>query len=230
MEYPGKAVLIADGGFANNEEMMEKYTRAGSHTIEMAVGQVGKEGDGIRMAWEVGAANEGAGLIQLGPPRVAKKKLDKHVTAIMRQPFLWVNANGDRFMDESESSFPHIGNAMSRQPGQVLFNLFDHASRKRVEEEGIKAGLGMLSEKGTKIPDVLAAMQTIIDEDEAWVADSIEELAGKMGVDSRRLRATVDEYNASCDAGRDGLFAKGPNTWSLYEQVLFTPSRDIPLT
>ena len=210
VECPGRAVLIADGGFANNQEMMEKYTRAGSHTLEMAVGQVGKEGDGIRMAWEVGAANEGAGLIQLGPPRVAKKTLDKHVTAIMRQPFLWVNANGDRFMDESESSFPHIGNAMSRQPGQVLFNVFDHASRKHMEEEGIKAGLGMLSEKGTRIPDVLAAMQASIEDDEAWVADSIEELAGKMGVDSRRLRATVDAYNESCDAGRDGLFAKGP--------------------
>jgi fumarate reductase flavoprotein subunit len=210
VEYRGRAVLIADGGFANNEEMMGKYTRAGSHTIEMAVGQVGKEGDGIRMAWEVGAANEGAGLIQLGPPRVVKKKLDKHVTAILRQPFLWVNANGDRFVDESESSFPHIGNAMSRQPGQVLFNLFDQASRKHMEEEGIKAGLGMLSGKGTKIPDVLAALQMSIDEDEAWVADSIEDLSGKMGVDSRRLRATVDEYNASCDAGRDGLFAKDP--------------------
>jgi fumarate reductase flavoprotein subunit len=211
VEYPGKAVLIADGGFANNEEMMEKYTRAGAHTIEMAVGQVGKEGDGIRMAWEVGAAKEGAGLIQLGPPRVATKKLDKHVTAILRQPFLWVNANGDRFLDESESSFPHIGNAMSRQPGQVLFNLFDHTSRKRMEEEGIQAGLGLLSVKGTKIPDVLAAMQTSMDDDEAWVADSIEQLAEQMSVDSRRLRATVDEYNAYCDAGRDGLFAKDPN-------------------
>jgi fumarate reductase flavoprotein subunit len=210
VEHPGKAVLIADGGFANNEEMMEKYTRAGSHTIEMAVGQAGKEGDGIRMAWEVGAAHEGAGLIQLGPPRVAKKKLDKHVTAILRQPFLWVNANGDRFMDESESSFPHIGNAMSRQPGQVLFNLFDHASRKRMEEEGFKAGLGMLTDKGTKIPDVLAAMQASIDDDEAWVAGSIEKLAEKMGVDNRRLRATVHEYNEYCNAGRDGLFAKGP--------------------
>ena len=208
VECRGRAVLIADGGFGNNEEMMEKHTRAGSHTIKMAVGQVGKEGDGIKMAWEVGAANEGAGLIQLGPPRVVNKKLDKYVTAILRQPFLWVNANGDRFLDESESSFPHIGNAMSRQPGQVLFNLFDHASRKRMEDEGIKAGLGMLSGKGTRVPDVLAAMQTSIDEDEAWVADSIEELSGRMGVDSRRLRVTVDEYNASCDAGRDGLFAK----------------------
>jgi fumarate reductase flavoprotein subunit len=181
---------------------------------------VGKEGDGIRMAWEAGAAREGASLIQLGPPRVVTKKLDKYLTAILRQPFLWVNANGDRFLDESELSFPHMGNAMSRQPGQVLFNVFDHASRKRMEGEGIKAGLGMLSDRGTRIPDVLAAMQASIDDDEAWVADSVEELAGKMGVDRRRLRATVDEYNAFCDAGRDGLFAKDPE----YLEAVKTPS------
>jgi fumarate reductase flavoprotein subunit len=210
VECCGKAVLIADGGFANNQEMMKRYTQAGDHTIEMVVGQIGKEGDGIRMAWEAGAGEEGANLIQLGPPRVVTKKLDKHITAILRQPFLWVNANGDRFLDESELSFPHIGNAMSKQPGQVLFNLFDHVSRKRMEEEGIKAGLGMFSDKGARIPDVLAAIQTSMDDDEAWVAESIEEFAEKMGMDSRRLRATIDDYNAFCDAGRDGLFAKDP--------------------
>ena len=219
--YRGKAVLIADGGFANNEEMMLQYTEAGTHTMEMVVGQVGKEGDGIRMAWEAGAAKEGTSVIQLGPPRAIRKKgeregeskksrFDKHVTAILRQPFLWVNANGDRLVDESECSFPHIGNAMSRQPGQVLFNVFDQASRRRMEEEGIRAGLGLLSERGTKIPDVLAAMEASIGDDEAWVAESLAELAEKMGVDKRRLRATVDEYNAFCDRGHDRLFAKDP--------------------
>jgi len=219
--YRGKAVLIADGGFANNEEMMTKYTEAGAPTIEMVVGQVGKEGDGIRMAWEAGAAREGTGLIQRGPPRVLTKKkakkgkpkssrFNQHITAVLRQPFLWVNTNGDRFLDESELSFPHMGNAMSRQPGQVLFNLFDDATRKRMEEEGIQAGLGMLSARGTRIPDVVDAIQACMDEDEAWMAGSIEELAGKMGVEIPRLRATVDEYNACCEKGRDALFAKDP--------------------
>jgi fumarate reductase flavoprotein subunit len=63
-------------------------------------------------------------------------------------------------------------------------------------------------------------MQTSMDDDEAWVADSIEQLAEEMSVDSRRLRATVDEYNAYCDAGRDGLFAKDPN---YLEPVRMTP-------
>lgn len=228
--YHGRAVLIADGGFANNKEMMEKYTRAGTPTITMSIGQVGKEGDGINMAWDVGAAREGASLVQRGPARAIKKRggakagnsqggPDQHGTVILRQPFLWVNANGDRFLDESELSFPHVGNAMSRQPGQVLFNLFDDTSRKQMEEDGIQAGLGMLSAKGTKIPDVHGVLQDRMDEEEAWTAGSIEELGGKMGVDSTRLKATVDEYNAFCDKGRDGLFAKDPK----YLQPVRTP-------
>ena len=219
--YQANAVLIADGGFANNREMMEQYTRAGTPTITMSIGQAGKEGDGINMAWEVGAAREGTSLIQRGPARAVKKRggpkagdskgrPDQHVTVMLRQPFLWINANGDRFLDESELSFPHVGNAMSRQPGQVLFNVFDDTSRKKMEEDGIQAGLGMLSAKGKKIPEVRESLQGSMDEGEAWTAGSIEDLAGKMGVDGERLKATVDEYNAFCDKGRDALFAKDP--------------------
>ena len=39
-------------------------------------------------------------------------------------------------------------------------------------------------------------------------ADSLDELAGKMGADAAVLRATVDEYNDCCSAGYDRLFAK----------------------
>ena len=45
-----------------------------------------------------------------------------------------------------------------------------------------------------------------------WVfkADSIEELAKAAGIDPESLSATVSEYNAYCEAGRDSLFAKDP--------------------
>ncbi len=221
VEYGGKAVVIASGGFANNEEMMRKYTQAGEPTIRMAFGQVGKEGDGILMAWEAGAAKEGMHVVQRGLAGVMKKKevlkeapkksqFDKHITAILKQPTFWVNANGERFFNESEFSFAHIGNAMSKQPGQVLFNVFDDAYRKYMEEEGIDVGLGVFAPKGTKIPSVVDAMQASIDKDEAWVCDTLEELAAKTGMDLATLKANVEEYNAYCDKGHDDLFAKHP--------------------
>lgn len=221
VEYTARAVVIASGGFANNEEMMQKYTQAGKHTIEMAFGQVGKEGDGALMAWEAGAAKEGTAVIQRGLAGVMKKKevlkeapkksqFDKHITAILKQPTFWVNANGERFFNESEFSFAHIGNAMSKQPGQVLFNMFDDDYRRYMEEKGLDVGLGVFAPKGTRIPSVVDAMQASIDKDEAWVCSSLEEMAQKTGMDYQTLKENVDEYNAYCDKRQDGLFAKNP--------------------
>jgi fumarate reductase flavoprotein subunit len=45
---------------------------------------------------------------------------------------------------------------------------------------------------------------------EIFEADSIEELAKKLGIEPAVLKATVDEYNRFCEKGHDDLFAKDP--------------------
>ena len=40
------------------------------------------------------------------------------------------------------------------------------------------------------------------------VADSIEELAGKIGIDSYSLTQTIEEYNRACETGRDHALNK----------------------
>ncbi|MEJ0045235.1 MAG: hypothetical protein WDN04_03150 [Rhodospirillales bacterium] len=37
-------------------------------------------------------------------------------------------------------------------------------------------------------------------------ADTLEALAGQIGIDPLALRHTVDRYNRFCEAGRDGRF------------------------
>lgn len=44
----------------------------------------------------------------------------------------------------------------------------------------------------------------------AYQADTIEELAEMTGMDAQTLRATIERYNASCDAGIDEEFGKDP--------------------
>ncbi len=41
-----------------------------------------------------------------------------------------------------------------------------------------------------------------------WHADTIEELAEKIGIDPDVLAETVDEYNDACDCGYDEFFGK----------------------
>ncbi len=230
--YRSKTVVIGSGGFANDFDMMRKYTKCGEPTVQMAFGQVGKEGDGVKMAWEAGAAEEGVSVIQRGLAGVMKKKevlkeapkksqFDKHITAILKQPTFWVNANGERFFNESEFSFAHIGNAMSKQPYQILFNMFDDDYRKFMETEGIQVGLGVFAPTGTKIPNVVEAIQSSIDRDEAWVCDTLEELCEKTGQNLEVLKASMDEYNDSCDKGRDALFAKSAEFMKPFRKAPF---------
>ena len=54
-----RAVVIATGGYANNKEWVKKYTGYELDVNVFAWGNTGKMGDGIRMAWEAGAAEEG---------------------------------------------------------------------------------------------------------------------------------------------------------------------------
>ena len=65
-------------------------------SMSIPVGNVDKMGDGIRMAWEVGAAEEGMGLLELfrvgplGPDHPMKGQIE----FAAGQPDLWVNSRG----------------------------------------------------------------------------------------------------------------------------------------
>jgi fumarate reductase flavoprotein subunit len=65
MKVAAKAVVVASGGFANNKEWIKKYTGFDLGNNLIPVGNVDKFGDGIRMAWEVGAAEEGINVVEL---------------------------------------------------------------------------------------------------------------------------------------------------------------------
>lgn len=65
IQIDAKAVIVATGGYANNKEMLQKYV-AFPDTI--MVGNVGKDGDGIKMAWKAGAKDEGMGVCTASIP------------------------------------------------------------------------------------------------------------------------------------------------------------------
>jgi len=113
-----RAVVIASGGYANNKEWIKKYAGFDLDVNVIPIGNVDKMGDGIRMAWEVGAAEEGMGLLELfrvgpiGPDLPMKGQIE----FIAGQPDLWVNSKGERFCDEGIAFYDtSVGNANARQ-------------------------------------------------------------------------------------------------------------------
>lgn len=201
-----KAVVIATGGFGDNPQWIEKYTgfRWGEDLFSFRI--PGLKGDGIRMAWEVGAAPSRMGiqLIYIMPGEVHPE-----VAEAFRQPHLLVNVKGQRFVNEGimfNSTF--IGNAISQQPGGRAFLIFDEAIKEHMKTVGLdfihvpfpyfrverfdelfEGGLGAC-------PDVL------------FVARSLDELARKAGIDVEGLREQLERYNEYCRQGFDPEFDK----------------------
>jgi len=215
IQVAAKTVIIASGGYANNKEWIKKYSGFDLGVNVIPVGNVDKMGDGIRMAWEVGAAEEGMGVLELfrvgpiGPDHPMKNQVE----FAAGQPDLWINSKGERFCDEGIAFYDtSVGNANARYKEGYTYSIFDDSIIQRLLEKGIDRGIAMENPPGTRPVDFDKELSIALEKGttEIFVADSIKELAEKMGVDPAVLKATVDEYNGFCEKGHDDLFAKDP--------------------
>jgi len=215
IQVASKVVIVASGGYANNKEWIKKYSGFDLEVNVMPVGNVDKMGDGIRMAWEVGAAEEGMGLLELfrvgpiGPDHPMKNQIE----FVAGQPDLWVNSKGERFCDEGIAFYDtSVGNANARYKEGYTYSIFDDSIIQRLLEKGIDRGIAMENPPGTRPVDIHKELNIAFEKKSAdiFVADSVEELAKKIGITPAVLKATVEEYNGFCEKGHDDLFAKDP--------------------
>jgi fumarate reductase flavoprotein subunit len=212
-EISCKAVIIASGGYANNREWIKKYAGFELDENVVAIGNVGKMGDGIRMAWEMGAGAEGMGVlhvIRMGPVGPEFPFMNV-VEAAAVQPVLWTDPRGERFCDEGIAYYDtSTGNVNTRFAKGYSFSLFDDSIVRHFAEEGVFRGLGLGVLPGWRLRDLDAQLQHLVslNSPELTGADSLEALAVKMNVVPSTLKATVEHYNGFCQRNRDDQFAK----------------------
>ena len=212
IEVEAKAVVIATGGYANNKEWMKKYTGFDTDVNIFSIGQVGKTGDGIRMAWEAGGVEQGIGVLcghRLGPRGPGAKELGPVGCAAV-QPDLWVNKHGERFADETLHFDDALIGAVAARSKDYSYTIFDETIKKEMVEKGIERIMGQQNPPGTRLVEFDKEFNNALEmgNKDIFVADSVEELAKKIGIDPAVLRATVDEYNGYCEKGHDEVFAK----------------------
>ena len=213
IQIEGKAIIIATGGFANNKDWIKRYTGFDLDENLFAVGRYHKTGDGIRMAWEAGAAEEGIGdlLFNFGMPPGTIRPQD-HMLGAVGQPTLWVNQQGTRFCDEAViEDMIHVGNILSRQPGRYCFRIFDKDMRRHWAKHG-GIGVGNYCPPRTPLTNLDTEMRALISKGNPYVfvADALDALADEMGIDQAMFMKTVEVYNRFCDKGHDDSFAKDP--------------------
>jgi fumarate reductase flavoprotein subunit len=208
-----KAVVIASGGFANNRQWIKKYTGFELEKNLFPVGNTDKFGDGIRMAWEVGAAEEGIGVMELYRAGPITTEIGGQVEWPTVQPDLWVDPRGKRFCDESIAFYDtSVGNMNAKFKEGYTYSLFDSSILERLKQEGLDKNVNVRTPPGSRLTNFDKELEILFKKGntDVSVADSVEELAVKIDVDPGVLKSTVDEYNGFCEKKHDDLFAKDP--------------------
>ena len=212
------AAIICTGGAGANKKMIKELVglEHGKELFNFAI--PGIMGDGLKMAWEAGADQlpvriEMAADLGGGDPTTAG------VTNIMKQPNLLVNKFGKRIMNEDfMQNTTYLSNAANHQMDKTCFSIVDTSIVKYYIKNGVD--VTSLVTPDPDVSDFYEGINMLLENGSSnyFVADTIEELAEKAGIDIENLKATVDEYNYFCDT-RDLEFYKDPK----YLRPLFKP-------
>lgn len=214
-----KGVIMCAGGYATNTDMMLALQPM---TMDMKINiPAGStcDGSGIKAMLWAGAAmdpthasmmfNRAACL----PTETAGYKTNGKFFWFGEQPFLKVNLNGKRFCNES-GPYEFMLHSMYMQPNHTYCDIFD-ANSKQYAEQFDEVGCCRLfpfpngAPSNRDFDSVWEQMMTeFVDEGYLQTADTLEELAEKLGIPADNFVASVERYNELCAKGVDEDYGK----------------------
>lgn len=186
-----KGVILATGDISGNEEMLACWAPIALRAdVCQYFPPKGNMGEGILMGMWAGAAHSRSAAAPMVHPISPTLPL----TAIAMS-WLAVNKLGERYSCEVPYE-PFVTNARMNQPGNVGFSIFDGAYEQKVRAQEPQTADTLLA----GVEDRLAAG---VEAGEMFAADTLTELADKIGVPADALEATVARYNEMCASGVD---------------------------
>lgn len=185
-----KGVILATGGFSANKEMLIEYSDGRWPDVSklQTDNDPAMVGDGINMALEVGADVVDMGHLQLVP--TCDPKTGDAYPFIGTGTNLYVNKEGKRFVNEL-SDRDTLSNAALSQTDGIFYMVCDK-NNAGIGEDGVTYG-------GQNIQDLLDAGIVVS-------ADTLEELAELIGVDSANFVETIEKFNEAVETGVDPEF------------------------
>jgi fumarate reductase flavoprotein subunit len=181
-----QGVVIASGGFSRDPELVRRFAPDCIHGV--FIGGAGNTGDGLRMAWHLGADLRDMAHIKGTFGKHPTDETNDHSCLAVYKGAIAVNQDGRRFVDES-LSYKLLGAACLRQPYGAAFQILD--------EPILRSG-----DNQVRILD----FERRLEEGLFIVASTLDDLAQQIEVPPEVLRQTVETYNAAVDAGEDTEF------------------------
>lgn len=241
-----KGVIVCTGGYGANQDMLEDLCPGNSGGCVLN-SSVTEEGDGIRMALWAGAELETGGACmvwnrgimnddtELGAPYTGDIFLPGS------QPFLHVNSQGERFMNEDQC-YPMSYAAGANQPGRFSWIVWDGSYWEDIQRFDT-CGCSRLypAPSGTAFNADVYDLEALTKEhlDTFWLeprlengalkkCDTLNELAQAMGFDDSQastFEETVERYNMLAASGNDTDFGKSAYRLSSVDQPPYYAAR-----
>ena len=213
-----KGVVVCTGGYARNEEMLAALQPHTLRRFSDNSSVPGTMGDGIKAALWAGASMDAVhsamvfDRIAIKPDEFGGHETQGSLFWMGSYPFLKVNLNGERFINES-APYDHVLNAALSQPHDTLVNIWDNDYVDYVKQFDVHGCARVVPfENGapTNLP-----LEVLIEINEGLLADgyivkadTIEELAEGLGIPAENLKKTVERQNENYDNQVDPDFGK----------------------
>lgn len=210
-------VVLACGGFESNKQMLQDY---GVKTSLVSLGgAMFNTGDGIRMAQEVGANLWHMGNMVYADLDFRYEKGSQVFgtqRGLAKKGVIMVGGDGTRFMNEDKKS----SHGKTYFHGNYVPTPFPDDIFMVMDQEVVDMGPlhGQFSEGNKE------------EIESGWLvkADTLEELAGKIGVPAENLVKTVELNNECVERGEDILFGRDITTMKTFSKGPYYAIRMVP--
>jgi len=186
-----RGVVLATGGFTRSERLLELFAPHQAKAVHY--GGAGNTGDGLLMAWQLGAGFCDMAHIKgtFGFHPNSRTQEGRGWTKLpMYRGAIAVNKQGRRYVDES-SSYKLLGDAVLQQPDAIAWQIFDQDIMDTAVDGVSPFDFRDAQRRGLIIQ-----------------ADTLQALAEDAGIDTTRLQETVARYNGYVAHGHDAEFGR----------------------
>ena len=223
-----KGVVLATGDVSYNDEYIDEFAPIAKKVMTRLCSDQGNTGDGHNMAaWAGGTFQDGPWPTMMHP----------QAAGMFHGPFLFVNPDGKRFMNEATWVQGKCVGTMVNGGYDHCWSIFD-ANFEADNTASLEHGGGMFWDGfravGSTYADASASHAATVekgiesDPENYKKADTLEELLSQLDVDVDTAKATIERYNELCKAGEDTDFFKESHFLFPVEEGPFYATRVAP--